>query len=197
MLYLRARLAGYAGILLVATASLGWVWADKYFHTRSVSLPVLLMMPLISAVIIVVGVNNPFGEVERTASLPLAPLRLTHLGGLFAWGAGTLCLAGSGCEWPYPEVALVRNLAGFVGLGLFASRAIGARLSWVAPLAFGVLAYQIGNVEVNQRVEWVRWAWPMRPSTDPISFAIASVLLLAGLGTVCLLEGRDTVGGME
>lgn len=183
-LYLRSRLAGRALALLAAIAALTWLWV---WWSGSATITVTLLpltMPLAAAAVIGAGTGGPFGESEGTASRPLAPLRTGHLAGLLVVAALTLALAVT--WWNVPEGAwtLVRNLAGFSGLALLTSRALGSGLCWIVPLGYAVLSLlspAAGTVPA--------WAWSMRAGADREAMAIAAILLLAGLALVARWGG--------
>ncbi len=217
VLYLRSRLAGYAAACLVGVALLGWL-AASWILTRPFMdpemhlVPVLIFAPLTAACVIGIGTSSPFGDSERTSSRSLPSLRLSHLAGLLAWSALTLSLAALTWNLDYAGWVLVRNLMGFTGLAFLGAWLIGSHLSWLAPLAFDALTVFTGRVEtlggrnygILEKVmgdvsvgEWERWAWPMRPYADPSSWAIALVLLAAGLGAICLFGSRESKGDTE
>ncbi len=190
-LYLRARLAGRAVIVLAAVALATSLWA-RWIGTETITATLLpLTMPLAAAAIIGASAGSPFGESEVAASRPLAPLRLGHLTGLLGIAALVLALAATWWSVPHGAWTLVRNLAGFSGLALLTARVLGSGLSWVAPLGYAVLALvapQAGQIPA--------WAWAVRAASDQEAALIAAVLLLAGLAVVALSHTPDNRIGM-
>jgi hypothetical protein len=200
LLYLRSRRAGWSAFYLALVSALtaalhfGVQLSDKDHLATDDGSPismVLVFVPLAAALVIGVGAYGPFGEVERTASRPLSPLRLGHLAGLLLWAAATLFLLA--LTWDGGAQVFMRNLAGFTGLALISTPLTGARLSWVPPFGYGVLAYWVGMATAEPKL----WAWPMRPEDDGWSLAIAIGLLLIGLAAAALVGSRDAIGETE
>jgi hypothetical protein len=197
-LFLRSRRAGWTALYLAAiavfTAALRFALrrGDEDYLASSDGSPVtlaLVFVPLAAALVIGVGAHGPFGEVERTGSRPLPPLRLGHLVGLLLWAAAALALLA--LTWEGGAQTFLRNLAGLTGIALIAAPLTGARLSWVLPFSYGILAYWTGTVASG---EPRLWAWPMRPEDDGWAMAIAIMLLAAGLTIAALFGAREGVG---
>jgi len=199
-LFLRSRRAGWAAFYLATLAALTAVLhlalsRGEEDHLASPdgspSALVLVFVPLAAALVIGVGAYGPFGEVERTASRSLSPLRFGHLAVLVLWAAATLSLLA--LSWDGGNLVFMRNLAGFTGMALIASSLTGARLSWAPPFAYGVMAYWVGMAAAEPKL----WAWPMRPADDGWSIAIAACLLLLGVSVAALGAARDSAGELE
>jgi hypothetical protein len=94
----------------------------------------------------------------------------------------------------YPLPMLLRNLVGFAGLVLLAARIVGARLSWVPPLAFDFFAWLTARKPDDT---YEPWAWPLQPGTDALSWIVALILLASGFGVVCLTGTREPPGEVE
>lgn len=199
-LFSRSRLAGYAAlcvpvVALVAWASMLWLLSQGAVSVESGGfVPILVYGTLAVAVVIGVGSNSPFGEIERTAARPLLPLRLAHLAGLLLWGAPVLivCLLYfdlRNAAPAYPLLVLLRNLVGISGLALLTARLLGAQTSWTLPLVFVAVALIAGR---NQDGSYAAWAWVMQSGHDYLSWTISLALFLFGLGVVCLLGAWET-----
>ena len=188
-LFLRSRITGRAVALLVASAAITWLWLlwDSSSGKTAVFLPVA--MPLLAATTIGACTRSPFGEQETTAGFPIGALRGSHLLGLLALAALTLALAVSG--WAVKDSAwlLVRNLAGLTGLALVAAAVVGAGLSWIAPLAYAIVA--LGAEDGGYPSLWV---WPVLAATDRVAGLIALALLALGLLLVAHAGARDQPG---
>lgn len=197
-LYLRSRSAGYAAGCIVAIAlcvwGLGsWLLSLPDITVNSVRFVYLLVLsPVLVACVVGASAHSPFGETEQTAARPLPPLRFGHFAGLI--GLAAIALTSAALVWgldgndSYRTVlTLLRNVGGFTGLILLVALAVDGRLSWVLPLTFSVYALIRG---LNPDGSWEQWAWPMRPVTDELSWAISLGLLVAGLVLVCVLGTR-------
>ena len=93
-------------------------------------------------------------------------------------------LAGA---WPDPLPALLRNLAGFLGLALLKARLVGARLSWTVPVAFAMFAYLTARKPDNT----------LQPGQDVLSWTVTFLLFAAGFGLACLHGVRQPAGETE
>ncbi len=184
-LYLRSRLTGLAVAALavpVAGAAL-WLWS---IDDGEISVMPILS-PLAAAAIVAAGARSPFGDAERTASRPLAPLRLGHLMGLLLLAAVGLAVVAARWGATDSEWSYLRNLAGFTGLALLAARVLGGGIAWVIPFGYGGWAlYRFGQT--------TPWDWAVQTATDRGAAMIALVLLLAGLAAVVPSGARDVPG---
>lgn len=184
MLYLRSRLAGGALVACFGTALFGWYLLNESSDMAITQL-LLATVSLGAATAIGVSARSPFGDTERVVSRPLPPLRLMHLAGLIALAALALGLANRTETAGWTEWMLVRNFAGYTGLALITARLIGASLSWITPVAYGMAAF----MTMSER----RWAWPLKPGDDEWAAWTAVILLLTGLALIVLTGGRDRI----
>ena len=184
LLYLRSRLAGGALLACLGTALFGWYLLDQSSDMNLTKL-LLATVSLGAATAVGVSARSPFGDTERVVSRPLPPLRLVHLAGLIALAALALGLANRVETVDWTEWMLVRNFAGYVGLALITARLIGASLSWITPVAYGMAAF----MSMSER----RWAWPMKPGDDQWAAWTVVILLVVGLGLIVLTGGRDRI----
>lgn len=202
-LFLRSRRAGWTAVYLAGitafVAVLRWVLAqtgsgqgDPLTASGMPIVPMRVFVPMAAALIIGVATHGPFGEVERSASRPLPPIRLGYFLGLLLWGAATLALLAMTWEGDTLQVFL-RNMAGFAGLGFLTAPVTGGRLSWAVPFTYGILAFWIGVLSTP--VQW--WAWPMQPVDNNLAAGIAVGLLAVGLAVASIFGARDTAGEAE
>lgn len=200
-LYLRSRRAGWVLLVVASLAPLSWAgtaWLISLPEVgtgRGAFIPLLAFVTVIAAAAISTGSGSPFGDAERTVARPLQTLRFGHLAGLLAVAAillgVTLLALDIGDAWPYPLAALLRNLAGFSGAALLTALLIDARLSWTVPVVFGMFAYLTARKPDDT---FTSWAWQMQPGQDVLSWTVALLLLVAGLGLVCLYGARELAG---
>lgn len=200
-LYLRSRRGGYAVASLSVTAFLGWVgsrfllrpaYAIPETVIEEILLTASLLVPLVAACAIGFSARSPFGEEEQTASRSLPNIRFCHIVGLFVYGVLVLSVATLAWELEYAGWTLTRNFAGLVGLALLSARVVGSGLSWVVPLAYGVLAVTVNILSDNPpKGMWTSWVWwPLQSATNFPSIAVALALLVLGLWNICLHGAR-------
>lgn len=199
-LYLRSRSTCIAVMCLLGIAASAWACSGLYLQPRSMSggqsllVPAMLLAPLASSVVIGVSTYSPFGEMERACSCRLYVLRLGHLLCLVLVSMSALAIAARPWEQQFAELVLWRNLAGFTGLALLGAWTLGSHLSWIVPLAYGLLSFLTGQVQRGSDVEWAGWAWPMRLTSDGPSVLITIALLIVGLGAASLFGARGVLG---
>jgi hypothetical protein len=141
------------------------------------SAPLLVLPALGAAVIIGNSTGTMFGELEKTVSRPLVSLRLMHLIGLLSLAALGLMLANGSIE-----PAVVRNVAGLAGIAFLMGRLVGAGLSWISPLLYGMYVLAAGSPGV--------WEWPIRASGDAQALLLATSLAGFGLAVIALYGAR-------
>lgn len=184
--FLRSRMVVPALLLLTAVAAAAGL-ALAASDYADLTLLLRLTAPLAAAVVVGVAVRSPFGEVERTASRPLPPLRLAHLALLLVYSVVGFTLASVVPDDDSLGM-LLRNGAGFVGLALIGAWMLGTAASWLLPLAYGggaFLAYLIRPASEA----W--WRWPLQSADDGSALAIALALLAGGLAIVVIAGARD------
>jgi hypothetical protein len=186
ILFFRSRMVGPALLVLTAVAAAAGL-ALNASNDSGLTLFLRMMSPLAAAAVVGVAIHSPFGETERTASQPLPPLRLSHLGLLLAYGGLGLALASA-----VPDDGslgmLLRNGAGFVGLALIGAWKLGTAASWLLPLAYGGGVY-IAHLARPDSDAW--WRWPLQSADDGSALAIALALLAVGLAIVVIAGARD------
>ena len=204
-LFLRSRRAGWALAVLAAVAVACWaltwflVSGTSYGVARGGLTLLLVFGALAAACVLGAGAGSPFGEAEKTAARPLAPLRLGHLGGLLLWAA--LVLAAvlllfdlDGARPRYPLLVLARDVAALGGTALLAACLAGARLSWIPPLVFSV-AYLTAMGSGSDALS--SFASRSYHGLHGPSWIGAILLLFAGMCLVCLYgtpEAADESG---
>ena len=193
-LYLRTRLVGRVIASLAGIAALTW-WSLDRSRDSMLTCLLLAMMPVAAATTIGISTRSPFGEAERTVSRSLPVLRFGHLAGMLAVAAVALIAAnqaetGAATGHAFAWV-LVRNGAGYAGLALLGARLLGAGLSWVPPVAYGVAGY-VAGIAREHKSAW--WLWPVQEDTDGSAWSVALVLLVIGLAAAVLWGARDEPG---
>jgi hypothetical protein len=140
-----------------------------------------------AAALIAVTTRNPFGDPERVAGRWLPALRLAIALALTGIAAGSLAAGSAAGSLPGGELAMIRNLAGIVGLGLICASVLGGALAWV-----GALAY-LSLVEYAFGAAWQSpWTWPTRPPDDTGAALCAGLAFAAGLLFLTILGPRET-----
>ena len=175
-LFMRSRQSERAIGVLVVPAALLWLWGRLFEFDDDLLEVALVLVPLFAGVLPGTVSTSPFGELERTASRTLRGLRLTQSGLLLVLAVAGFLIATWSWQLDGALERSLRNLFGFAGLGLLTATALGGRLAWTGPLAYGIGCFALVT---NDRL--YDWALPFQPAGDELASAVAGVTLLAGL----------------
>jgi hypothetical protein len=140
-----------------------------------------------AAAVIAVTTYGPFGDAERATGRWLPYLRLGAALILSAVAFGALAAGATGGLLPGGSLALLRNLAGVIGIGLLCAAALGGAFGWTGPLAY-LLVTEVA-LTGNPTTPWV---WAARPPHDLGGALCAGLLLVAGTAAVTLTSARDS-----
>ena len=178
-LYLRSRhVPGAVGVI----AALGaFLWADLYGRWSVAGGPAaqqLVPLTVIAGAAATVGVATygPFGELERATGRWLPYLRLGTAVLLTAIATGALLAGSSGGVLADGNLALLRDLAGSIGIGLLAAAILGGQFAWIGPIAYWLLSESALAAQLSPP-----YIWPSRPPHDTAAAACAIIVAAAGL----------------
>lgn len=171
----------------------GWLISRPKFEPTHLDI-VIGFAALAAACVVGSSVRAPFGENENTSARYLAPFRLGHLAILLGIAVVLLLLISLGWERDKVAWLLIRNLLGLSGMAFLVAYVLGGRLSWVLPLGFSLSLRFAGQ---DPDGKWLWWAWTERPAGDSLSWTIAFLFLVLGLGVVCRFGTRETPGDLE
>jgi hypothetical protein len=139
------------------------------------------------AAIIAATTYGPFGDAERATGRWLPYLRLGAALILSAVAFGALAAGATGGLLPGGSPALLRNLAGVIGIGLLCAAVLGGAFGWTGPLAY-LLVTEVA-LTGNPTTPWV---WAARPPHDLGGALCAALILVAGTVAVTLFGARDS-----
>ena len=180
-----SALAVLAVCALILQVALRWHWGAQGGPGVQQLLP--LVVESAAAAIITATASSPFGESERTGGRWLPLLRLGTVAALVATAIAVLAGASAGTLLTGGLLDVLRNTAGFVGLGLLCAAVLGGALAWVGPLAYLAVA------EFALAENWTTpWVWPARPSHDLGAALCAATVCAAGALVLTLRGARDS-----
>ena len=138
------------------------------------------------AAVIAVTTYGPFGEPERAAVRWLPWLRLGTALALTGIAFGVLAAGAAAGVMPGGTLALLRNLGGIAGVGLFCAVVFGGAFAWSGPMAYlliteGALAHS----------STTPWFWPTRLPHDRGGAICAIAVIAAGLVLITVRGPRD------
>ena len=146
-------------------------------------------IPLIieAGIAAVIGVtsDSPFGEPERAAGRWLPYLRLAAALALTAAAVGALAAGSASQHLDGGTLGLLRDLAGFIGLGFLTGAVLGGALAWIGPI--GYLAIALPALAGQWTTPWL---WPDRPPHDRGAAICAGLAFAAGLTVVTVRGAR-------
>jgi hypothetical protein len=132
-----------------------------------------LLLETAAAAVVSAATHGPFGESERATGRRLLWLRLAATLLLVGAALGAMAAGVAGTGLPESGLAVVRDTAGMVGIGLLCAVVLGGQFAWVGPAGYFVIAaYAVAD-------KWASpWTWPARPAHD-VGGAICALGLLA------------------
>jgi hypothetical protein len=141
-----------------------------------------------AAAIIAATTYGPFGESERATGRWLPYLRLAAAVLLTA-AAISACAAGAmGGHLPGGSIAMIRNLAGTIGIGLLTASALGGAFGWAGPMAYLLLT------ESALAAGWTSpWVWAAHPPSDIGAALCASITFATGLAVATIRGDRRDI----
>jgi hypothetical protein len=139
-----------------------------------------------AAAVAAVSTYGPFGEAERATGRWLPYLRLGAALVLTAAAFGALAAGAAGGVLPGGTGGLLRNLAGFTGLGLLSAAALGGAFGWTGPMAY-LLVTEVA-LTGHPTTPWV---WAGHPPGDLGAALCATAVFGAGVAAVTVLGARD------
>jgi len=192
-LHLSSRRAATATGVIAACAAVLWLALHRPWNTYgAVQLP--LLCETACAVVIAAATASPFGEPERATGRWLPYLRLGTTLALTVASVGVLVAAGTGGTLAGGPLAVVRNVAGLVGLGLLGAALLGGALAWIGPTTYMVVAVYAVYTQWHGPALSSPWLWPARPPHDAGAAICAGLVLVTGLVAITVRGARDPVG---
>lgn len=180
-----------SALAVLATCALILQVALRYHWGAQGGAPVQQLLPLVmeclAGAVITATTGSPFGESERTGGRWLPLLRLGTVLALATVALAVLDGASAGTLLTGGLLDVLRNLAGFVGLGLLCAAVLGGSLAWVGPLAY------LAVVEVALAESWTTpWTWPARPPHDFGAALCTVAVFVAGALVITVRGARDS-----
>jgi hypothetical protein len=158
---------------------------------------VVQVIPALLAGIIGMSVWSPFGEPERMSAMSLARLRSIYLTLLVSVAScmSWWFLAGWAARQEDIDLTVValRNLFGMTGMALLAGRFLDARLTWLAPVCWSILATMMAiRLGSGNTWELAAWVWTGQPQSNATSWLAATTLFLIGVAAFLRWGTKDT-----
>jgi hypothetical protein len=145
-----------------------------------------LLLEAAAAAVVSAAMHGPFGEPERATGHRLHWLRLASALLLTGVALGAVAAGVAGTAIPVGSLAVARDTAGMIGVGLLCAVVVGGHFAWVGPTSYFVIAaYAVAD-------KWASpWTWPARPGHDVGGAVCALSLLTAGIIAITVLGPRE------
>lgn len=175
-----------SGLLAAFLTSLAVVapWADR------IPVPVLLVLPGVTGALAGAALGNHAWLLTRIGSRRTAWWRTAWLVALTlitlaAWLPALTQVAA------YDAAAVIRNLLGFLGLGVGTAALLRAGLAWMGPLPYAVVV-MLGGIYRDEGGAVVArpWAWALADPRTPASWLVAVALLAVGASLFVARDGK-------
>jgi len=179
---MRVRLVPVTSALLIALLIASITAQDTALPMPSLvgEMTIPVPLPFITPIIVVcaalAGLERGDRRLESTSSR-VVRWDVAFILGLFLISTVVVLLVQLFDEWGM-GAAFVRNLTGYVGLGLIARYYLGGPVAAVVPVIFVLICTAIG---LDERRQPQPWAWPLAPTDDFAATMCCALLGAAGL----------------
>ncbi|MDJ1136932.1 hypothetical protein [Streptomyces iconiensis] len=179
--WLRAHAVGASAVALAVCFVLAPLFSGSaldvpaLFTGNAGSVSVPLLLPLVPACALLYGMDRPPHAMEDTAVRPLHRGQLTVLASAVCLGGLLAALESTLLDFPL-ALAVVRNLAGYLAVGLLVRRAFGPVYATAAVAAVPVACGLVGSGP-GGGTRW--WAWPQHDASSVPAAVEVGVLVLA------------------
>ena len=146
------------------------------------------------ACFVTVITGSPLGEPERVAGRWLPWLRLGGVVAVTVIAVGALAAGAVGGYLSGGALAVLRNVAGMTGIGLFCASLLGGGLAWTGPTAYLIAGIYGLYTQWHPPAVTTPWLWAARPPDDPGAAICAGVVFAGGLLVFTVRGARDAAG---
>ena len=153
-----------------------------FLAVYGLSVPVVLLAPLILPTVVGWGLQLGEARLERVSTRPISLLDTGFATTIAVLGCVIALAIGALTTSVYAGAA-GRNAVGYMGLMLVGQRLIGVRAAPLIPAAVAMLAALAGG-DASGQPQW--WVWLLKPVDEPSAW-IAAIACL-GIGVVLSLE---------
>lgn len=179
VLFARTRSGLFVLCALAAMCAISRVigtWAITLPYANGGTVPVVIVLPLLSACLVGTVVAGRLAQWEALSSRPTGALQaayaasITLLAGALG-GLGSTALTGE-LTW----ISVARNTALLCGLALIAAAVVPSEWVWLVPTAYVGLVVSAGGTSHGTS----SWAFLVRPDADRTSAVLAAAVVFVG-----------------
>lgn len=185
--YVRSRGAVNAAAVVVAVGAVSFLVAEAMTDDGGVAgqtlIPIVVMAPAAMAVAVLATIDEPSAEIAAATPFRVGVARAVHVLALLGVAVACLTPLASFEGVDLGSSAAIRNLTGYIGLGLIFGPWARATWAWTAPVVFSIGTLTIEGASRTGALLF----WPMRPDSDEAAWLVASSLVVAGMAA-CLID---------
>lgn len=190
--FLRARSVGTSLAVIAAVSAVSLLAGENLIDLRvgsDAGVPYATLAPAMSGSLIAASARSGLFRQEQLASRNLWGPRAALLLGMVLWAAAWAAIAQPTLPNSPGDIAAVRNVVGFTGLGLIASSIVGGRLAWIAPISMAIAALTLASSSGQSRgAALVR---PLTADGNVTAALVALTLFAVGAGVVIAQGTRE------
>lgn len=194
VLYARSHRLFWVAVALAvvggAASAIGGVYVGMDEFGDMALLPTVILGPVPVAVLVMLTIVEPSGEIALAGWRRLHWWRLSHLAALVVIPLVAYMPLASHADMTWGYEAAVRNLVGYLGIGLVVGVVAGVDWAWAGPLLYGLGGFLL---EAEMRSGSLIY-WPARPDEDTAAWVIATSLAFVG---AVAISSRRSVGVVD
>lgn len=186
LLHSRSRYGGATAASLLILVAVGRLIGERQFRLGegdTLAVPWVVLLPLVAASIIAATTTSSMAVMECGAARSMTFVNTLHLGVVAGLGASTCWWVADPLPGPLSAESALRNYAGFLGLALLGTAALGASLNWVLPILIAGVTLVAGSHNGMP----VAWAWLIQSDDHVPSLTVAGLLLAVGMMSTSLV----------
>ena len=192
--YLRCRSIWHIFVGCAVLVVVAFAWVSQAGSTWEATAFVRLFIPLMSAVIGVTLLYEPFGDLERTATPCFERYGAGALTALTLIQATVLVAC---FEDTVLSAVLVRNLAAMTGMAVCIAAFLDPRQAWIVLLPFWIFVFLLDQSTYPNQMPGVIWAWPLADVSSGWAWVCAGAWIALGVIVFVVLGTKSQRGLQE
>lgn len=183
-LYARSRRLFWVTATLIvaggAASAMGAVYVGMDEFGDMALLPTVILGPVPAVVLVMLTIGEPSAEIAVAGWRRLHLWRLSHVACLVVIPVVAYLPLASHADMTWGYEAAVRNLFGYLGIGLVVGAVGGANWAWAGPMVYGLGGFLL---EAQMRSGSLLY-WPARPDGDTAALIVAAGLAFTGAAAI-------------
>lgn len=186
VLFARSRgwgpaVCGIVVLAAIAYVSAAWLASRPYFQGPLARVPVTSLVPVAAAAMVGVCLGSWDAGLDRSTPHPWPVRRARQALGWVVVAGAPLAAAVAADPQVFGALAMLRNVAGYVGLACLGTVVLGAALSWLPGFVVASTLY-LAAPRPPTGLDRL-WAWPMTAGRPDLSWVTPLLLLAVGVAS--------------